>query len=102
MTKYYLTIWLILLSFKNRVVNLMTEKKIGYVKWFNDKKGYGFITTDDSEDIFVHFSNIDMPGFKQLDIGDKVEFEMEESKNGKGPEALHVKILIKDRRYKTY
>ena len=50
------------------------------------------------EDIFVHFSNISMDGFKKLDMGDRVEFEIKEDK-GKGPEALNVKVLVKDRRY---
>lgn len=74
----------------------------GYVKWFSNKKGYGFITMDseeEQEDIFVHFSNIQMDGFKKLDQGDQVEFEINDSKEGKGPEALNVKVISKDRRY---
>ena len=71
----------------------------GYVKWFSNKKGYGFISVDDQDDIFVHFSNIDMDGFRKLDQGDEVEFEMTNSKEGKGPEALKVKVISKDRRY---
>lgn len=52
------------------------------------------------KDIFVHFSNIDMDGFKKLDMGDRVEFEVKEDiEKGKGPEALNVKVLVKDRRY---
>lgn len=52
------------------------------------------------KDIFVHFSNIDMDGFKKLDMGDRVEFEVkEDTEKGKGPEALNVKVLVKDRRY---
>jgi len=77
----------------------MTDRKTGFVKWFNYKKGYGFITTEGQEDVFVHFSNIDMEGFKKLDEGDQVEFEIKESDQGKGPEALKVKIVSKDRRY---
>ncbi len=61
----------------------------GTVKWFNDKKGYGFINEDEGRDIFVHFSSIDMPGFKTLAEGDPVEFEVEES--DRGPEAKNVK-----------
>lgn len=61
----------------------------GTVKWFNDKKGYGFINEDEGRDIFVHFSSIDMPGFKTLAEGDVVEFEVEES--DRGPEAKSVK-----------
>lgn len=71
----------------------------GYVKWFDYKKGYGFITVDDKKDVFVHFSNIDMEGFKKLDEGDVVELEIKESGDNKGPEALNVKILVKDKRY---
>jgi CspA family cold shock protein len=52
------------------------------------------------KDIFIHFSNIDMDGFKKLDMGDRVEFEVkEDTEKGKGPEALNVKVLVKDRRY---
>lgn len=77
----------------------MSTKKTGFVKWFDNRKGYGFITTDEEEDVFVHFSNIQMEGFKKLDIGDQVEFELQDSKDGKGPEALNVKVMLKDRRY---
>ncbi|MFX0031877.1 MAG: cold shock domain-containing protein [Candidatus Hodarchaeota archaeon] len=77
----------------------MTKRKTGFVKWFDNRKGYGFITTEDQEDVFVHFSNIEMEGFKKLDMGDQVEFDLEESKNGKGPEALNVKVVLKDKRY---
>ncbi|MFX1345470.1 MAG: cold shock domain-containing protein [Promethearchaeota archaeon] len=77
----------------------MSDKVKGIVKWFDAKKGYGFISVDGQEDIFVHFSNIDMPGFRKLDMGDEVEFEIKESKEGKGPEALSVKVVSKDRRY---
>ena len=61
----------------------------GTVKWFNDKKGYGFINEEDGRDIFVHFSAIDMPGFKTLSEGDMVMFEVEES--DRGPEAKNVR-----------
>lgn len=77
----------------------MTQKKTGFVKWFDYRKGYGFITTDDQEDVFVHFSNISMEGFKKLDMGDQVEFDLQESKDGKGPEALNVKVILRDRRF---
>jgi CspA family cold shock protein len=72
----------------------------GFCKWFDAKKGYGFITIEEQdEEVFVHFSNIDMEGFKKLDQGDQVEFNLKESEEGKGPEALNVKITMKDRRY---
>jgi len=61
----------------------------GTVKWFNDKKGYGFINEEDDRDVFVHFSAIDMTGFKTLSEGDMVIFEVEES--DRGPEAKNVK-----------
>jgi len=77
----------------------MSDKTSGHVKWFDAKKGYGFISVDDQEDIFVHFSNVQMDGFRKLDQGDEVEFEIKDSKEGKGPEALNVKIVSKDRRY---
>ena len=63
----------------------------GTVKWFNDRKGYGFINTEDGRDIFVHFSSIDAPGFKTLSEGDQVNFDVEES--DRGPEAKNVKKL---------
>jgi CspA family cold shock protein len=61
----------------------------GTVKWFNDKKGYGFINENEGRDIFVHFSAIDMPGFKTLSEGDVVMFDVEES--DRGPEAKNVR-----------
>jgi len=63
----------------------------GTVKWFNDRKGYGFINTEDGRDIFVHFSSIDATGFKSLSEGDQVSFDVEES--DRGPEAKNVKKL---------
>ena len=77
----------------------MPERKIGFVKWFDAKKGYVFISVADQDNVFVHFSNVNMDGFKKLDIGDEVEFELKKSNDGKGPEALNVKIVSKDRRY---
>ena len=61
----------------------------GTVKWFNDSKGYGFISPDDgSKDVFVHHSGISGSGFKSLTEGAKVEFEVREGQ--KGPEAVNV------------
>ena len=59
--------------------------KTGTVKWFNAKKGYGFISDEEGKDIFVHFSALEMPGFKVLEEGEKVEFEVVEGE--KGPQA---------------
>ena len=55
----------------------------GTVKWFNPDKGYGFISREDGDDLFVHFSEIQMDGFKTLDEGDKVSFEVTTGQNGK-------------------
>ena len=60
----------------------------GKVKWFNDSKGFGFITSEDGSDVFVHHTSIQGNGFKSLSEGDKVSFEIE---NGpKGPKAINV------------
>ena len=61
---------------------------IGQVKWFNDSKGYGFIEQEDGEDVFVHFSAIQMDGFKTLTEGQRVEFEI--TQGPKGPQASSV------------
>lgn len=60
----------------------------GTVKWFSEKKGYGFIERENGRDVFVHFSSIDMPGFKVLTEGQKVAFDVEE--NDRGPVAKRV------------
>ena len=62
--------------------------KTGTVKWFNAKKGYGFISDEEGKDIFVHFAALEMPGFKVLEEGEKVEFEVVEGE--KGPQAAKV------------
>ena len=61
----------------------------GTVKWFNNKKGYGFINEEGGRDIFVHFSSIEMDGYKTLNEGEQVVFEIEES--ARGPEAKNVR-----------
>ncbi|MCJ8499916.1 cold-shock protein [Desulfatitalea alkaliphila] len=61
----------------------------GTVKWFNNKKGYGFINEENGRDIFVHFSSIQMDGYKTLNEGEPVDFEVEES--DRGPEAKNVR-----------
>lgn len=60
----------------------------GKVKWFNAEKGYGFITSDDGTDIFVHYSAIQGEGFKTLDEGQAVSFEV--SQSDRGPQASNV------------
>ncbi len=64
---------------------------IGTVKWFNQKKGYGFITSEGNEDVFVHFSAIQGDGFKTLDEGQQVEFEVVDGP--RGPQAANVNKL---------
>ncbi|MFN2114736.1 MAG: cold-shock protein [Anaerolineae bacterium] len=67
----------------------MSETITGTVKWFNADKGYGFITRDDGEkDVFVHHSAINAPGFRTLDEGQRVEFQIEQGP--KGPSAANV------------
>ncbi len=63
----------------------------GTVKWFNDKKGYGFIEQEDGPDVFVHHSEIKADGFKSLKEGDKVTFETEQGE--KGPRAVNVTVV---------
>jgi len=63
----------------------------GTVKWFSEKKGYGFISQEDGQDVFVHFSSINMSGFKSLVEGDQVSFDVEEG--DRGPVAKNVSKL---------
>ena len=63
----------------------------GIVKWFDARKGYGFIKRDEGQDLFVHFSSINMDGYKRLNEGDQVTFEIEET--DRGPQARNVRKL---------
>ncbi|MGI6046273.1 MAG: cold-shock protein [Eggerthellaceae bacterium] len=64
----------------------------GTVKWFNPEKGYGFISQDEGEDLFVHFSEIQMDGYKTLEEGASVSFDVREGQNGKLQAAHVVKL----------
>ncbi|MCK9246620.1 MAG: cold-shock protein [Anaerolineaceae bacterium] len=69
----------------------MSERTIGTIKWFSAPKGYGFIGLEDGEDVFVHFSAIQMEGFKRLKEGQKVEFSIEDGPRGK--QAADVRLI---------
>ena len=64
----------------------------GTVKWFNNQKGYGFISDESGKDVFVHYSGLNMEGFKSLEEGAEVEFDVTEG--AKGPQAVN-KIIIR-------
>jgi len=69
----------------------MSATKNGVVKWFNAEKGFGFISVQGGEDVFVHFSAIEAEGYKTLEEGQEVEFEI--ISGAKGPQASKVKLL---------
>ena len=63
----------------------------GTVKWFNNQKGYGFITGEDGNDVVVHYSGLNMEGYKSLNEGEAVEFEITDGANG--PQATNVTVV---------
>ena len=63
----------------------------GIVKWFNERKGYGFIVQDEGPDVFVHHSGINATGFRSINEGDRVTFDIEEGQ--KGPRAVNVTVV---------
>lgn len=73
----------------------MANREVGTVKWFHNGKGYGFISREEGEDIFVHFSEIEAEGFRKLRRGQKVEFSVSEGEKGlhaRGVTALEVEV----------
>ncbi len=62
----------------------------GVVKWFSAEKGFGFLSVEGQPDVFVHFSAIQGNGYRNLEEGQRVSFEIEAGKNGKGPQAANV------------
>ena len=70
----------------------MSDRETGTVKWFNDAKGFGFITREQGEDVFVHFSSIRGAGFKSLAEGQKVEFTLGQGQ--RGPQAIDVAPVL--------
>jgi CspA family cold shock protein len=69
----------------------VTERENGTVKWFNDGKGYGFISREAGDDVFVHYSSIEGEGFRSLSEGQQVEFAIEQGP--KGLQAVHVRAI---------
>ena len=67
----------------------MAERIRGTVKWFSAEKGYGFITPEDGPDVFVHYSAIQSSGYRKLEAGDAVEFEITEGPKGKQASDVH-------------
>ncbi|MBL7199530.1 MAG: cold-shock protein [Anaerolineae bacterium] len=67
----------------------MSDREVGTVKWFNGSKGYGFIAREGADDVFVHFSAIQIEGYKNLDEGQRVEFSVEQ-----GPKGLQATNVI--------
>ena len=70
---------------------IVSERVTGTVKWFNTQKGYGFISHEGNDDVFVHYSSLQGSGFRNLEEGEQVEFEVEQ--DPKGPQAVNVKRL---------
>ncbi len=72
----------------------MADTRHGKVKWFNEKKGFGFITSGEGDDFFVHFTGIEGQGFRTLQEGQDVSFEVEEGQ--KGMQAVRVRVRVEN------
>ncbi len=84
-------VWIPLLDIRSVLIRRECERMQGKVKWFNAEKGFGFIEREDGDDVFVHFSAIEEEGFKSLEEGQDVEFEIVEG--ARGPQAANVTKL---------
>lgn len=89
---FSLAIILTIQSARKEVKRHMSDRIVGTVKWFNAAKGYGFIEHEGGKDVFVHFSALQMEGYRKLNGGDKVEFSIEDTP--KGPQAANVVKLV--------
>jgi len=78
-----------LVSFEGKERKNMNDREIGTVKWFNGSKGYGFISRENADDVFVHYSAIQGEGFRSLDEGQRVEFSVE-----RGPKGLQATNVV--------
>ena len=76
--------------YNNFGIIFMSDRKQGTVKWFNSSKGYGFISQENGDDVFVHFKSINTDGFRTLEEGQKVTFTIGEGQ--KGPQAQDVEL----------
>ena len=68
----------------------MSERSVGTVKWFNNEKGYGFISQENGPDLFVHYSEINGSGYRSLNEGDRVEYTITEGRKGKQASSVTV------------
>jgi len=73
------------------LILIISKSMKGKVKWFDSAKGYGFIHSDEGKDIFVHYTGVERDGFKSLEQGQDVEFEISDGK--RGPQATNVKLV---------